>query len=865
MKKSITLTVLSLMLSLQMSADTPTRKTWNFTEGFSDITMNYLKADAANAKGLWTAKKNSYESKGRKAGPLYVVVAGNNTEISETRGLTFDATSSAHINIVYGAAGNNYVWINGSKAQDAVTIPKIEPNTKIVIDYETHKAGVARGFKCITSGFASAKDGTTKVFNTTGRDTAVIINKSGTVSDLKIQATSGFHIYSIVVGNGDDPNAFKTHIGYLYSGSTSNDPLNTLLDNEQNKLTKINVSADVSQLTADSLQHFDIMVLASSIPANSAVVPIIKAALPYVPTLNTNAGLYQAWGYGKAAGKEELAIVRQPSKLLFNNVEITNDEEKNSPVVALVADEQQATLVYPGSYFAGDDTLAIGYNDPKAVAIHQHNINHNGYIYLPFNAGTIYEGSQVLASNAITLLKASKTAITATATPGINVHYGNYKATVTLTSPEPYSQIHYTLNGQTPTLESPLYTGPIELSAATTVKAIAQGQGYLVSTVADSLVQMHPQAARPTIAIAQADDAATITLKCANEEADLWYNFSGSTDIRQSTPYTGPIVLHDHAILTAFATTADHSLVTSEPLTQEIFIQNDRVFIDQLSHFDADGATWTDAGKNPTYYFSWGKTAVDATDNTAAPIGTTTDADGIEIPIYPQRAVESYPTDAATRQLDWVLRSQGQVLLWQNTVPGRNVGDNSGYNPATNDDLDTLATKHNLQFGGTVANGYNARIESMKAFQGPFDVISFLGTTTGNLHNMVIESSVDGSTWTVVGDTMRLKVAKRLYKKFTVGYRGTDAVYLRLRQTGGTAGCQVYDLYVLNEGPKSRAMEETLKKAAAAGIGHKTETANKAPHVVAIYTIGGLRVGHPQHGINILRLSDGTARKVVIR
>jgi regulation of enolase protein 1 (concanavalin A-like superfamily) len=46
--------------------------------------------------------------------------------------------------------------------------------------------------------------------------------------------------------------------------------------------------------------------------------------------------------------------------------------------------------------------------------------------------------------------------------------------------------IHYTTDGSTPTVNSPLYTGAFTISATTTVKAIAQSAGYAVSAVSSA-------------------------------------------------------------------------------------------------------------------------------------------------------------------------------------------------------------------------------------------------------------------------------------------------------------------------------------------------------------------------------------------
>jgi hypothetical protein len=42
-------------------------------------------------------------------------------------------------------------------------------------------------------------------------------------------------------------------------------------------------------------------------------------------------------------------------------------------------------------------------------------------------------------------------------------------------------------------------------------------------------------------------------------------------------------------------------------------------------------------------------------------------------------------------------------------------------------------------------------------------------------------------------------------------------------------------------------------------------TATQQPTIVERYTIDGKRINQPQRGLNIIRMSDGTTKKVIIR
>jgi hypothetical protein len=72
------------------------------------------------------------------------------------------------------------------------------------------------------------------------------------------------------------------------------------------------------------------------------------------------------------------------------------------------------------------------------------------------------------------------------ATPSISPPGGTYDdaQVVRITASTPGSTIHYTTNGTTPITASPVYTGPITVSASQTIRAIAEAPGYIKSAVA---------------------------------------------------------------------------------------------------------------------------------------------------------------------------------------------------------------------------------------------------------------------------------------------------------------------------------------------------------------------------------------------
>jgi hypothetical protein len=74
------------------------------------------------------------------------------------------------------------------------------------------------------------------------------------------------------------------------------------------------------------------------------------------------------------------------------------------------------------------------------------------------------------------------------AAPLISPDGGTFSSsqTVTLSSTTASAEIHYTLNGATPTSSSTPYNGPITIDTNTTIKAIASATGYVQSGVSSA-------------------------------------------------------------------------------------------------------------------------------------------------------------------------------------------------------------------------------------------------------------------------------------------------------------------------------------------------------------------------------------------
>lgn len=143
--------------------------------------------------------------------------------------------------------------------------------------------------------------------------------------------------------------------------------------------------------------------------------------------------------------------------------------------------------------------------------------------------------------------------------------------TVTLTHPAPDAVFYYTTDGSTPTANSLKYTGPITISATTTVTAIAIRPGYRPSSsVAQTYTRML------TVAAPEADptgrsfvDPLAVVLSDSTPGAVIHYTLDGTPPDSTSPVYTGPIPIATTKTLKARAYLTDWvpSAVTTEIYT----------------------------------------------------------------------------------------------------------------------------------------------------------------------------------------------------------------------------------------------------------------------------------------------------------
>ena len=126
---------------------------------------------------------------------------------------------------------------------------------------------------------------------------------------------------------------------------------------------------------------------------------------------------------------------------------------------------------------------------------------------------------------------------------GDNTFYFN--ATVTMTA-DNEAAIHYTTDGTAPTEASTLYTAPFQVTATTTVKAIAVKAYWQTSDVTTLDVTITaPTVETPVFSPVAGTyaDSVTFSLSCATENAVVRYTTDGSEPTETSAAYSTPITL----------------------------------------------------------------------------------------------------------------------------------------------------------------------------------------------------------------------------------------------------------------------------------------------------------------------------------
>jgi AraC-like DNA-binding protein len=136
---------------------------------------------------------------------------------------------------------------------------------------------------------------------------------------------------------------------------------------------------------------------------------------------------------------------------------------------------------------------------------------------------------------------------------------------ITLSTTTSGATIYYTTNGSTPTTSSTVYSGPINITVNTTIKALATSTGYKNSNIYTGTFD-YQKAVKPSITVVDLDK---LTITSSTPGSQILYSTDGSTP---SISYTGPIPLTGETTVKAKATASeyDDSEVASETVKPKV-------------------------------------------------------------------------------------------------------------------------------------------------------------------------------------------------------------------------------------------------------------------------------------------------------
>ena len=869
--KRITLSFVALALTI-LTANAQFKKSWDFTKGLSDETIANLKADGSH----WAengndadGNVNNWKNVGKPATDSYLTA--NGTVIPELEGLYFDIGSNKD-NSIHIATTKLRLTRKGTK----ITFPKLANGQKITfVGRSANSTATNRGIAPVQDYIQFVEGEQTDgqsifigggVEGSLGTYTFVyqVVTESTDSVDVQFQLTpdAGIDFTLFQIDEGDAPEVEEAkNVAYIYSGEDpSIDDYAYIYVSSLDGVTPTIIKGS-DEITLDSLQAYDLVVVSPTVQPTDAIVPVLKSAIAYEPMLNLNASLYPAWGLGAAVESTTgIATVSNAELPLFENIDLSEGFE--------MLQGANITGVTLGDYFANDDIIATA---DDIVAIHMHNPARNAYLLLPYSVSDLLMANQdnlaQILTNAIPFLAETKKEVTQLGGPSIRQENENGKTTVSISSSNKTAVIYYTIDGTEPTTSSTVYTEPFTLTQAATLKAFATADGYLPSAVVTAEIAIFSQAEEPGIEVAQNGAETTVTLT-SPEGTSIYYNFVGNANAATSTPYTEPIVLTEPTYIYAFTT--GENLLNSELASRYVAIATlnaQTIRLDTLAHFDAsvepwfvDGTEHADSlgnGKNSAYYF-WGKNAWNYYSEEIDHEETVTGSEGQDSIVYYYK-----PDPTAIRYIypltdtPWRLKSQGQVLTGELTLaPEYAVGNGAtGRYAETAQDNIGNPSKGVITFGAkTSGEPYTAAIETTQKFAGPFDVVVYVGNGNGSGAGILeIQTSADGENWESIGE-LTLATTQRYWKKNRAAYEGTDEVFVRVAQTGGGTKAQVYDVLLFNNGELSKAYDPVIYE------GIVSTTANAEVIATEVFTIDGMRLAQPRNGINIIRqrLSNGT-------
>jgi N-acetylneuraminic acid mutarotase len=144
-------------------------------------------------------------------------------------------------------------------------------------------------------------------------------------------------------------------------------------------------------------------------------------------------------------------------------------------------------------------------------------------------------------------------------TPIFSLKAGTYTAggPLAISNGMPNASIYYTNDGTTPTANSTLYTGPINLASSETIQAISTASGYGTSAVASATYTFPAAPTTPTFSVPPGtyNSVQSVALSDATTGAEIVYTTDGTQPTSSSTAtiYSQPITVATSETINAIA------------------------------------------------------------------------------------------------------------------------------------------------------------------------------------------------------------------------------------------------------------------------------------------------------------------------
>ena len=912
MKRISSLWMVLLALTVSFNVSAQVRKTWDFTN-LSQETYDNLVADLGNN---WDSEGTNddgthkgFKSKGKLSGEL----TANGQVIKELQHLNFGTSGLKGGDYILRAT-----QFRMTRAGMVINFPKLAPGQTLTIRARSaNNSATDRGFVSANDNLeyiSGPKDGTCIGRDADGYGSAdypveedgnytlvwKVREDLGTDSldiAIKTSPNGGLDIALFMIDKGDDIIEVPNKIAYLYDSSKAgydvdSDPAYAVISGTDNIVEAIDIKDFIAESTdtVNALEsNYDLVVVSEGPGSAHKFASSLLGMVNRVPMLNMKSFFYKKgvwnWGAGSNPKPATGTIVLTEAGAthpVFETLGLGAGDE----VELYIAPEDytgnmlQGYTTSEGSLIADDAVLATigdGIN-----AIHEHGKS-NTYMLYPFSSDAAIAGVE-FTDDATNLLLAvvdyladTKSKVRQANKPTINQVYENNLTVVELTTNIQGAAIHYTVDGTEPTASSPVYTESLSFTEAAVVKAMVVCQGYNDSDVASAEIVIKKVLDAPAIAITRNADNSVVTLSGALEGTNIYFNFTGSADASVSQVYidTIPVVLTEPATVYAFVAGGDY--INSELASAYVGIENltaETIRLDTLTHFDANPTDWFlndtengGSGEAKAYYFN-GKNAWNHYTDEVIGTEPVLGEDGVQLKTEDGRdSVRNvYAVDPAAVKVfnplnenGWVIKSAGQALTLEGNLDAQVGVGNGAANRFAEEAVDAVAgapSKGCITFGGKVSGDpYTATIETTGKYAAPFDVVVMAGNGDGGAIHMNIEVSVDGTTWTKIGD-VKFAGTKRYWKRTRVSYNETGEVYVRVAHVGGKTKAQVYDIFVFNNGEYSKQYVDEA-------LGIELPTADGAEVIaVQFYNASGIQQSELGRGLNIVRqlYSDGSVK-----